>query len=92
MANRLVSRTRMRHAAIVGVVLAAASGVAVYTGAAGAGAAPAPTISSVQAAVNSLQGKVDTIGQRYDAAQQQLTAAKGRLKQITKQYDRAEAQ
>ena len=92
MAKRLVSRTQMRRAAIVGVVLAAASGVAVYTGAAGAGAAPAPTISSVQAAVNSLQGKVDTIGQRYDAAQQQLTAAKGRLKQITQQYDRAEAQ
>jgi peptidoglycan DL-endopeptidase CwlO len=82
----------MRRAAIVGAVLAAASGVAVYTGAAGAGAAPAPTISQVQAQVNSLQGKVDTIGERYDAAQQQLTAAKGRLAQITKQYARAEAQ
>jgi len=82
----------MRRAAIVGAVLAAASGVAIYTGAAGAGAAPAPTISSVQSEVNRLQGKVDTIGQRYDAAQQQLTAAKGRLAQISKQYDRAEAQ
>ena len=92
MAKRLVSRTQMRHAAIVGAVLAAASGVAIYTGAAGAGAAPAPTISSVQAQVNSLQGKVDTIGQRYDAAQQQLTAAKARLAQITRQADRAAAQ
>jgi cell wall-associated NlpC family hydrolase len=82
----------MRRAAIVGAVLAAASGVAIYTGAAGAGAAPAPTISSVQAQVNSLQGKVDTIGQRYDAAQQQLTAAKARLAQISKQYNHAEAQ
>jgi peptidoglycan DL-endopeptidase CwlO len=82
----------MRRAAIVGAVLAVASGVAVYTGAAGAGAAPAPTISSVQAEVNSLQGKVDTIGQRYDAAQQQLTAAKARLAQITKRANRAEAQ
>jgi cell wall-associated NlpC family hydrolase len=82
----------MRRAAIVGAVLAAASGVAVYTGASGAGAAPAPTISSVQAEVNSLQGKVDTIGQRYDAAEQQLTAAKTRLGQISKQYDRAQAQ
>jgi cell wall-associated NlpC family hydrolase len=91
-AKRLVSRTQMRRAAIVGAVLAAASGVAVYTGAAGAGAAPAPTISSVQAEVNSLQGKVDTIGQRYDAAQQKLTAAKGRLAQISRQYDRAQAQ
>ena len=92
MAKRLVSRTQMRRAAIVGAVLAAASGAAIYTGAAGAGAAPAPTISSVQAEVNSLQGKVDTIGQRFDAAQQQLTAAKGRLAQISKQYDQAEAQ
>ncbi|HTR90490.1 MAG TPA: NlpC/P60 family protein [Trebonia sp.] len=92
MAKRLISRTQMRRAAIVGAVLAAASGVAIYTGAAGAGAAPAPTISSVQSEVNRLQGKVDTIGQRYDAAQQQLTAAKGRLAQISKQYDRAEAQ
>jgi peptidoglycan DL-endopeptidase CwlO len=91
-AKRLVSRTQMRRAAIVGAVLAVASGVAVYTGAAGAGAAPAPTISSVQAEVNSLQGKVDTIGQRYDAAQQQLTAAKARLAQITKRANRAEAQ
>jgi cell wall-associated NlpC family hydrolase len=82
----------MRRAAIVGAVLAAASGVAVYTGATGAGAAPAPTITSVQAQVNSLQGKVDTVGQRYEAAQQQLTAAKSRLAQISKQYNRAEAQ
>ena len=92
MAKRLVSRTQMRRAAIVGAVLAAASGVAVYTGATGAGAAPAPTISSVQAQVNSLQGKVDTVGQRYDAARQQLTAARSRLVQISKQYNRAEAQ
>jgi cell wall-associated NlpC family hydrolase len=91
-AKRLVSRTQMRRAAIVGAVLAAASGVAVYTGATGAGAAPAPTISSVQAEVNSLQGKVDTIGQRYDAAEQQLTTAKQRLAQISKQYNRAETQ
>jgi cell wall-associated NlpC family hydrolase len=71
-------------------VLAAASGVAVYTGASGAGAAPAPSINQVQAEVNSLQGKVDKIGEQYDAAGQQLAAAKTRLDQVTKQSDRAQ--
>jgi peptidoglycan DL-endopeptidase CwlO len=82
----------MRRAAVVVTVLAAAGGIAVYTGAAGAGAAPAPTISQVQAEVNSLQGKVDKIGQQFDAADQQLTAAKARLAQVTKQADRAQAE
>ena len=82
----------MRRAAVVLTVLASAGGIAVYTGAAGAGAAPAPTISQVQAEVNSLQGKVDKIGQQFDAADQQLTAAKARLAQVTKQADRAQVQ
>jgi cell wall-associated NlpC family hydrolase len=73
-------------------VLAAAGGVAVYSGAQGAGAAPAPTISQVQKEVNALQGKVDKIGQQYDAAGQQLAAAKGRLAQVAKQADRAQQQ
>jgi peptidoglycan DL-endopeptidase CwlO len=72
-------------------VLAAASGVAVYAGASGAGAAPAPSISQVQAQINSLQGKVDKIGEQYDAAGQQLASAKGRLNQVTKQADTAQA-
>ena len=92
MAKRLVSRTQMRRAAVLATVLAAASGIAVYTGAAGAGAAPAPTISQVQAEVNSLQGKVDKIGEQYDSVGQQLTAAKTQLAQVTKQADRAQQQ
>jgi cell wall-associated NlpC family hydrolase len=71
-------------------VLAVASGIAVYAGASGAGAAPAPSINQVQAEVNSLQGKVDKIGEQYDAAGQQLAAAKARLAQVTKQSDRAQ--
>jgi cell wall-associated NlpC family hydrolase len=73
-------------------VLATASGVAVYAGASGAGAAPAPSINQVQAEVNSLQGKVDKIGENYDAAGQQLASAKARLAQVTKQADRAQQQ
>jgi cell wall-associated NlpC family hydrolase len=71
-------------------VLAAASGVAVYAGASGAGAAPAPSINQVQAQINSLQGKVDKLGEQYDAAGQQLAAAKARLATVTKQSDRAQ--
>jgi cell wall-associated NlpC family hydrolase len=73
-------------------VFATAGGIAVYAGASGAGAAPAPSITQVQAQINSLQGKVDKIGQEYDAAGQQLASAKSRLNQVTKQSDHAQQQ
>ena len=73
-------------------VFATAGGIAVYAGASGAGAAPAPSITQVQAEINSLQGKVDKIGEEYDAAGQQLASAKSRLNQVTKQSDRAQQQ
>ena len=90
MAKRLENRKQVRRAAVLVTVLAAAGGIAVYSGAEGAGAAPAPTISQVQKEVNALQGKVDKIGQEYDAAGQQLAAAKARLTQVTKQSDNAQ--
>ena len=62
MAKRLENRKRVRQAAVPVTVLAAAGGMAVYPGAEGAGAAPAPTISRVQKEVHALQGKVDKIG------------------------------
>jgi cell wall-associated NlpC family hydrolase len=86
------SRPYLRRAAVLVTVLATAGGVAVYAGASGAGAAPAPSINQVQAQVNSLQGKVDKIGEQYDAAGQQLASAKARLAQVTKQADRAQQQ
>jgi cell wall-associated NlpC family hydrolase len=82
----------MRRVAVLTTVLAAGAGIAVYSGAQRAGAAPAPTISQVQKQVNILQGKVDKIGQQYDAAGQQLAAAKTRLIQVTKQSDSAQQQ
>jgi cell wall-associated NlpC family hydrolase len=91
-AKRLDSRTQLRRVAVLAAVLAAAGGIAVYSGAQGAGAAPAPTISQVQKEVNALQGKVDKIGQDYDAAGQQLAAAKARLAQVSTQADRAQQQ
>lgn len=92
MASRLASRTHLRRAAVFTAVLATASGIAVYAGASGAGAAPAPSINQVQTQVNSLQGKVDKLGQEYDAAGQQLAAAKAKLGQVTKQADGAQQQ
>lgn len=92
MAERLESRKPVRRAAVLMTVLATAGGIAVYSGAPGAGAAPAPTISQVQKEVNALQGKVDKIGQEYDAAGQQLATAKARLAQVTKQSDNAQQQ
>ena len=86
------SRPRLRRAAALAAVFATAGGIAVYAGASGAGAAPAPSITQVQAQINSLQGKVDKIGEEYDAAGQQLAAAKARLKQVTTQSDRAQQQ
>jgi peptidoglycan DL-endopeptidase CwlO len=91
-AERLESRKPVRRAAVLVTVLATAGGIAVYSGAQGAGAAPAPTISQVQKEVNALQGKVDKIGQEYDAAGQQLATAKARLAQVTKQSDNAQQQ
>ncbi len=90
MANRIASRTRLRSAAVLATVLATATGIAVYAGASGAGAAPAPSITQVQAQVNSLQGKVDKLGEQYDAAGQQLTAARAKLAQVAKQADKAQ--
>ena len=42
--------------------------------------------------INSLQGKVDKIGEQYDAASQQFRLAKARLAQVAKQTDRAQQQ
>lgn len=90
MANRLASRTRLWRAAALTTALAALGGAAVYAGASGAGAAPAPSISQVQAEVNSLQGQVDKLGEEYDAEGQQLTAARAKLTQVTSQASSAQ--
>jgi cell wall-associated NlpC family hydrolase len=91
-AKRFASPTQVRRVAVLATALAAAGGIAVYSGAQGAGAAPAPSISQVQKEVNALQGKVDKIGQEYDAAGQQLASAKARLAQVSKQADDAQQQ
>jgi cell wall-associated NlpC family hydrolase len=80
----------VRRGAALAIALIAATGIAVYSG--DAGAAPQPSISEVQAQVNALQAKVDQIGERYDSAGQQLANAKARLILVDKQAAAAQAQ
>jgi len=47
-----------------------------------AGAEPQPTIAQVQQEVNALTAKFNKAVEQYDATEQQLTAAKARLKQV----------
>jgi peptidoglycan DL-endopeptidase CwlO len=86
---RLAGTARVRGGVALAVALTAVGGVAVYTEA--AGATPQPTIGQVQAQVNSLQAKVDRIGQEYDQATQQLTAARGRLTRVNRTAASAQA-
>jgi len=74
----------------VAAVAALAAGFAAYGGA--AGAVPRPTISQVQAEVNSLQKQIDKIGQQYVQVTQRVSAARGRLAAARQQAGRNQAQ
>jgi peptidoglycan DL-endopeptidase CwlO len=87
---RLASTSRLRGGVALAAGLTALGGLAVYSGA--AGAAPQPTIAQVQSQVNSLQAKVDRVGEEYDQASEQLTAAKGRLGQVNREMAAAQGQ
>ena len=89
MGFRLAGTARVRGGVALAVALTAASGLAVYSEA--AGAAPQPTIGQVQTQVNSLQAKVDRIGQEYDQASQQLSVARGRLARVNRTAASAQA-
>ena len=90
-AKHLASTTQIRRGAVLAVAVAAATSLAVYTGTTGAGAAATPTIGQVKAQVNSLQAKMDMIGQQYDAANQEYSSAQARLTQVQKQAANAQA-
>ena len=93
--DRLARTRRSRSWIAFGVGVTVAAGLAA-SGA--AGAAPQPTVSQVQAQINSLQAKADRLGEQYDQAGQLLAAAKGRLAQVNRKaaayqarYDAARA-
>jgi cell wall-associated NlpC family hydrolase len=89
-AKHLASTTHIRRGAVLAVAVAAATSLAVYTGSTGAGAAATPTIGQVKAQVNTLQAKIDMIGQQYDAANQEYGSAQARLTQVQKQAANAQ--
>src|ERR1700750_757878 len=64
-----------------------AGGLAVF--ATGAGAAPQPTVSQVQAKINQLTSQFDKVSQQLDQAGQQLSTAQSRLSQVQLQLKQA---
>lgn len=82
--------SRFRRAIAIAAGLAAAGGLAVT--ATGAGAAPQPTVSQVQARINQLTSQFDKVSQQLDQASQQLSAARSRLSQVRVHLAHATAQ
>jgi cell wall-associated NlpC family hydrolase len=87
MSGRLPGRKGIGGVALT--VAVAVAGFAAYGGV--AGAAPKPTVSQVQAQVNSLQAQIDKIGQQYDQGAGQLSAARRQLVSVRRQAARDQA-
>jgi peptidoglycan DL-endopeptidase CwlO len=85
-----VSGVRRILAAFAGLLLV--GGLAAYTGVTGATAAPAPSISQVQAQVNALTTKFDRADQQYDEVAEQLATAHATLQRVNKEVARDQAQ
>ena len=70
--------------------LIAAGGLSVF--AAGAGAAPQPTVDQVQARIDQLTSQFDRVSEQLDQASQQLSAAQSKLSQVRVRLSHANAQ
>ncbi len=81
---------RFRRSVAIATGLIAAGGLSVF--AAGAGAAPQPTVDQVQARINQLTSQFDTVSEQFDQASQQLSAAQSRLSQVRVRLRNASAQ
>jgi cell wall-associated NlpC family hydrolase len=89
--TRLAIRVRgKRRVAVIGAAALMAAGLATAV-ATVAGAQPQPSISDVQAKINTLTGQFNKANQQYDQVAQQLAAAKTRLKQVNRQLARDKA-
>ena len=82
--------SRLRRGIAIVAGLATAGGLMVF--ATGAGAAPQPTVSQVQARINQLTSQFDKVSQQLDQASQQLSAAQSRLSQVRVRLDNANSQ
>jgi cell wall-associated NlpC family hydrolase len=83
-----VSGIRRGVALSAGLVMA--GGLAVF--ATGAGAAPQPTVSQVQAKINQLTSQFDKVSEQLDQASQQLSAAQTKLSQVRVRLNNANTQ
>ncbi len=70
--------------------LIAAGGLSVF--AAGAGAAPQPTVDQVQARIDQLTSQFDRVSEQLDQASQQLSTAQSKLSQVRVRLSHANAQ
>src|SRR6201995_4349865 len=84
-------RSRLKSSvAVAAGLLAAVAGIATYAGT--AGAAPQPSITQVEAKVNSLTSQFDQANQQYDQAAQQVSQARVNLAAANKQVATAQVQ
>jgi peptidoglycan DL-endopeptidase CwlO len=81
---------RFRRGVAIATGLMAAGGLSVF--AAGAGAAPQPTVDQVQAHINQLTSQFDTVSEQLDQASQQLSAAQSKLSQVRVRLSHASTQ
>ncbi|HEY0938307.1 MAG TPA: NlpC/P60 family protein [Trebonia sp.] len=79
--------SRKRRALTVGAAILLAGGLAAGVTQV-AGAQPKPSIDKVRATINTLTGEFNKANQQYDQVEEQLSAAKTRLKQVNKQLAR----
>jgi cell wall-associated NlpC family hydrolase len=84
------SASRIRRGIAIAAGLVSFSGLVVF--ATGAGAAPQPSVSQVQAKINQLTTQFDKVSQQLDQASQQLTAAQTKLSQVRVRLRHADAQ
>ena len=80
MSRVLAGVSGIRRGVALSAGLVMAGGLAVF--ATGAGAAPQPTVSQVQAKINQLTSQFDKVSEQLDQAGQQLSAAQTKLSQV----------
>ena len=90
MSQVLAGVSGIRRGVALSAGLVMAGGLAVF--ATGAGAAPQPTVSQVQAKINQLTSQFDKVSEQLDQASQQLSAAQTKLGQVQVRLKNANAQ
>ena len=91
MSTRLAgSSSRIRRGIAIAAGLVSVSGLAGF--ATGAGAAPQPTVSQVQAKINQLTTQFNRVSQQLDQAATQLSAAQSKLSHVRVRLSHANAQ